>query len=203
MKVITEYPVYIDSNLVGGTDWLNFDSNGKPTTKEETKRFQDWLDANKPGWAAGYTGGVLKGGSGYGKYPFGPSTQNAWVSYGAEFAKSIGQVVTSSQTVTPTSTGAATPTATQQAEAKKKGFNWDKAKGVWVKAGELGITDKLLGLFGIAPKPDSTLPDVSTGGTEVAPTEKKGMSKTTKLVIVGGGILVLGLIIFAATRPKK
>jgi hypothetical protein len=47
------------------------------------KKFQDWLDMNKSGWATGYTGGVLKGAGGYGK--FGPRTRKAWDLHKSEY----------------------------------------------------------------------------------------------------------------------
>lgn len=190
MKVITEFPVYIDSKLVGGTDWLNLDGKNQ----KQVLDFQQY--ANKRG------ANLKEDGLYYREDGKKSNTAKAYDLYGADWEKTLISTPSTGATPPPAPTAPA-PTPTQQAEAKKKGFNWDKAKGVWVKAGELGITDKLLGLFGITPQPDSTLPDVSTSGTGVAPTEKKGMSKTTKLVIVGGGILVVGLIIYAATRPKK
>jgi hypothetical protein len=49
------------------------------------KKFQDWLDKNKAGWATGYSGGVLNQAGGYGK--FGPRTTKAWNSYGQEYLK--------------------------------------------------------------------------------------------------------------------
>ena len=49
------------------------------------KKFQDWLDKNKSGWATGYPGGVLNQAGGYGK--FGPRTTKAWNSYGQEYLK--------------------------------------------------------------------------------------------------------------------
>ena len=48
------------------------------------KKFQDWLDENKKGWATGYQGGVLsKSGKGYGR--MGPRTNKAWGLYKSEF----------------------------------------------------------------------------------------------------------------------
>jgi hypothetical protein len=46
---------------------------------DSTEQFQDWLDANKPGWAWGYPGGVVNKAGGYGK--FGPRTSKAWDTY--------------------------------------------------------------------------------------------------------------------------
>lgn len=49
------------------------------------KKFQDWLDKNKPGWATGFSGGVLNKAGGYGR--FGPRTTRGWNSYGQEYLK--------------------------------------------------------------------------------------------------------------------
>jgi len=43
---------------------------------EGVKKFQDWLDENRPGWATGYTDGKVNKGRGYGR--FGPRTSKAW-----------------------------------------------------------------------------------------------------------------------------
>jgi hypothetical protein len=47
------------------------------------KKFQDWLDQNKSGWATGYTDGKLSQGGGYGR--FGPRTSKAWAQYKTEY----------------------------------------------------------------------------------------------------------------------
>lgn len=54
---------------------------------EGVKKFQDWLDKNYAGWATGFSGGILNKAGGYGR--FGPRTSKAWVSYGAEYQKSL------------------------------------------------------------------------------------------------------------------
>lgn len=46
---------------------------------EGVKKFQDWLDANKPGWASGYADGKVNKGRGYGR--FGPRTSKAWTTH--------------------------------------------------------------------------------------------------------------------------
>lgn len=50
---------------------------------EGIKKFQDWLDINKAGWATGYKDGKLYKARGYGR--FGPRTSKAWSSYGQEY----------------------------------------------------------------------------------------------------------------------
>jgi hypothetical protein len=62
---------------------------------EGVKKFQDWLDKNKVGWATGFPGEVLNKASGYGR--FGPRTTKAWASYGPEYLKGG-----ATPTVTPT-----------------------------------------------------------------------------------------------------
>lgn len=62
----------------------------KPTAPADldVKKFQDWLDSKKPGWATGYKDGVLlggKNGGGYGK--FGPRTSKAWSDFGEAYLK--------------------------------------------------------------------------------------------------------------------
>ena len=47
--------------------------------EEGVKKFQDWLDANKPGWATGYADGKVNKGRGYGR--FGPRTSKAWTTH--------------------------------------------------------------------------------------------------------------------------
>lgn len=52
---------------------------------EGVKKFQDWLDTNKAGWATGFPDGKLKQAGGYGRY--GPRTTKAWTSFGPEYLK--------------------------------------------------------------------------------------------------------------------
>lgn len=52
---------------------------------EGVRKFQDWLDTNKAGWAYGYTDGKVSQGKGWGR--FGPRTQAAWAKHKDEFMK--------------------------------------------------------------------------------------------------------------------
>jgi hypothetical protein len=56
-----------------------------PSELKDVKAFQDWLDTNKKGWAAGYADGIVNKGRGYGT--FGPRTKKAWDTYKDEFLK--------------------------------------------------------------------------------------------------------------------
>jgi hypothetical protein len=86
----------------------NTNTNTNPSDLTDVKAFQDWLDKNKPGWAAGYTGGIVNKGKGYGTY--GPRTKKAWedVTIRNEFLKA------SPTTPTPTST----PAKSEEEEAE-------------------------------------------------------------------------------------
>ena len=108
------------------------------------------------------------------------------------------------------------PTAAQIADAKKKGFDWDKAKGMWQKAESLGITGSLLGLLGVVPPPttpvaplaNGALPPVSTMPiTAQVPAEtdeeKKKRKQKTMIIVSIIGVAVVGTIIFLLTRPKN
>ena len=89
----------------------------EPSTSniEATKKFQDWLDTNKPGWTTGKPYKTLdkKLERGYGKY--GPLTQAAWSKYKAEYQPNQSQPVSSASTSATTastvaSTASTTPT---------------------------------------------------------------------------------------------
>ncbi len=73
-----------------------------PSELKDVKAFQDWLDTNKKGWAAGYADGIVNKGRGYGT--FGPRTKKAWDTYKDEFLK------------TPTTTP--TPAKSEEEEAE-------------------------------------------------------------------------------------
>lgn len=216
MKVLTKYPVYINRKKVSGADlYMNFDSNGKPTNKAETKIFQDWLDVKYPTWA---NGGQLNKGVGYGRYPFGPSTEAAWKNYGTAFvneAKALTNVVTNATSGAPIVT-TSEPTQQQKDEAAKRGFQWDKLKG-WVavatQAGQQsGLFDALLNKVGLGTT--STTPVTTTsegGGTAVLPgggsvtvttPEEEAKKKRRKMLIIGGVAVVVIVAAVLLLRKK-
>ena len=78
---------------------------------EGVKKFQDWLDTNKPGWASGYSGGVVNKGRGYGR--FGPRTSAAWNTHKNAYLNPRDpgyQDPTSTYTSTAPTSGSGTPT---------------------------------------------------------------------------------------------
>jgi len=84
-------------------------STAKLTDRNSVEQFQDWLDANKPGWAQGYKDGKVNQGKGYGVY--GPRTKKAWLSYKDEYSKSQSTKTPPSQGNTPQSSGGQIPAA--------------------------------------------------------------------------------------------
>jgi hypothetical protein len=213
MKVITANPVVVYGKKINTTDYyLNIDG----TNKTQVKQFQDWLDNNYPTWLKG---GKLKRGAGYGT--FGPSTKAAYTQYGAQWEATQGNAqsqggtgqgtqnaITQATTPAPVTTQTpATDPNLASTDAKGKtnpGHFWDKAKGVWVKAKDAGLVDQATGwlsnLFGGSSQP-STSSNAPVNTNDPGP--KPGMSKGMKIGLVVGGIAVLGIIIYAATRPKK
>jgi hypothetical protein len=141
---------------------------------------------------------------------WGAKTQAQYDKYGAEWEATKNPVTTavapSIVANAPVVPQGATPTATQVADAKKKGLFWDKVKGAWVYAKEGGILDWVGGLLGIKP-PSAFQPTPPTATTTTTTTTNddanKGMSKTTKTLLMVGGALVLGFVIFEIAKKKK
>jgi hypothetical protein len=168
-----------------GDEFFNFDATGKPQNKAETKQFQDWLDTNYPTW---YNGGKLNGKSGYGN--FGPATNTAWATYGSQFTASM-------------------PSEAEMIAQAKKGKIWDKAKG-WVTSDKAKDVLKSLlageGLMGVANilLSGSTTPSAEPVVVDTTIVEeKKGLSKTAKIGIAIGAVVVLGVVIYLIARPKN
>jgi hypothetical protein len=201
MNVVTENPIiYIGANDTYDADiFLALDGKNPSLVRD----FQDWMDDNYPTWL---NGKKLNKGEGYGK--FRKNTQEAYKKYGEQYEKGNRGIGLAKPKVekpaTPTVIPAVNPSPTQIAEAKKKGFNWDKARGVFVKAQELGIIDALLGKLGITPKTTTEFPEVGTEtGMPLPDGEKKGMNTTTKVLIGVGVIAVIGVILYSVKSKGK
>jgi len=122
------------------------------------KAFQDWLDANKAGWATGYVNNILnKTGTGYGR--MGPRTTKAWGLFKDEYlnpqkigsdipditTQQIQQINTGTQPATtqPATTQPATtqqtttqktpqpPSEPGQTGEKRDGWSWDEKQQKW------------------------------------------------------------------------
>jgi hypothetical protein len=207
MKVLTKYPVYINRKKVSGADlYMNFDSNGKPTKKEEWKVFQNWY--NSKGFSPKLTADGIAGNM----------TNAAWASQGSTFvaeAKALTNVVTNATSGAPIVT-TSEPTQQQKDEAAKRGLQWDKLKG-WVavatQAGQQsGLFDALLNKVGLGTT--STTPVTTTsegGGTAVLPgggsvtvttPEEEAKKKRRKMLIIGGVAVVVIVAAVLLLRKK-
>jgi hypothetical protein len=202
MEVITENPIiYIGANDTYDAEiFLALDGSNPSLVRD----FQDWMDDNYPTWL---NGKKLNKGEGYGK--FRKNTKEAWKKYGEQYEKGNRGIGLAKPKVekpaSPTIIPAVNPTPTQIAEAKKKGFDWDKARGVFIKAQELGIVDALLNKLGITPR--TTTPPVGVDTTfdpSGSPSEEsKGMGTTTKVLIGVGILAVVGVILYSVSSGKK
>jgi hypothetical protein len=193
MEVITENPIiYIGANDTYDADiFLPLDGSNKSLVRD----FQEWVN---------------------GKYKLklkedgiaGSKTRSAYKKYGEEYEKDNRGIGLSKPKVekpaTPTVIPAVNPSPKQIADAKKKGFNWDKARGVFVKAQELGVLDALLGRLGITPRTTTELPEVGTEmGMPLPDGQKQGMNNTTKVLIGVGVIAVIGVILYSVKSKSK
>ncbi len=217
MRIVTSYPVKVINGKVRKLDYMS-SIDGK--NKDQVKAFQKWVVETKGQNIDFYSSkqkrtikypesmdGILLG-----------KTKDLYNKFGAEWEKSVISAPTGTTTTTTTTTetkpetvvvtnaptvptGSA-PTPTQVEEQKKKGVFWDKAKGVWVKAKDSGMLDKLANYFGlntgVAPE---TNPVVDTNTPPID--DKPKMSKGLKIGLIVGGVVLLGVIVFVATRPKS
>lgn len=196
MIVKTTYPIIVNRKRVSPKDYyLNIDGNNVA----EVKAFQDWLDAKFPsGWATSSSGSKYivggKASNGYGSYR--TQTKNAYATYGAEWEK------TRTTTTTPTPTTPTTPTPTPTADETKK----DETKKEETKKDEVKVTKDDKGNTTTETKKadGTTTTVVADKNGKVISKKQSGMSKNLKMgLIIGGGVLVLGIIIFAITRGSK
>lgn len=98
------------------------------------------------------------------------------------------------------------PTAKEQADkAKKEGQFWNALKGGWEKFrrsdnGQILLTS---GTSYIVDKLGGTVPTTDTVPPVTPPADDaKPLSKTTKTILIVGGIAVLGLIIYSVVKKK-
>jgi hypothetical protein len=172
MKIKTVYPVIIDNENLGTSEYLSNASGNAPTED--------------------YNAGDV----------------NVQTSY---------PVILDGVDVSPrdyySNSNGAEPTMPDQAAAKQKGLFWDKLKGGWSKISNSPsaqfalekvaeyMKNKQGGNFGAGGftggMPDSTPTPLPTDTTP-AP-----MTKTTKIVLIVGGVLVVGLIILGLVSKKK
>jgi hypothetical protein len=190
MKVITSYPVIVDNVQKSPEEYyLNADASLITSSVVRIKAFQDWLDANKtPAGGLRMNQNVA---AGYGT--FNPITEAAWKIYSDEFVANRPDLFP--QTVDPNLS------ATDPKGQRKLGKLWDKTKKAWVDAQEKDYINKgvnfLNTLFGGG---QSQQTQTTEAGVPTGAPQKEGMSNTTKILLVVGGVAVLGTIVYLATR---
>jgi hypothetical protein len=136
---------------------------------------------------------------------YGPLSDAAYKIYGASWEATRTSTVAPVPVVAVTSNVPAIPvggqpTASQIEEQKKKGVFWDKAKRVWVTAKDSGLIDLLSKWLGW--KPSSTTSAPSGSVATPPPTEGRKMSKGLRTGLIIGGVVVLGLVIYAFAKKK-
>jgi hypothetical protein len=100
-----------------------------------------------------------------------------------------------------------TPPSEIASQAAKKGLVWDKVKGGWAKAKELGLVDQAGQILSNVLSGKGIKKNKSTPVEQVviadAPPQKKGMSTTTKVLIAVGIFAVIGGIVYATTNGSS
>jgi hypothetical protein len=198
-------------NAEGEDDFYGFDAQGNPTKPAEIKMFQHWVVKNKGAnidfdvrAKNGKVRRVVYPASADGK--MGDKTQAAFAQYGGDWKTAMKATGFSIDTSGGGGGGAGAPTVDEQVEQAKKGKIWDKVKG-WIQSdkakdllaqvqGAGGIKGWLSGLFGGS---GGGAPPIDTMQTTPPPS---GMSKGMKIGLAVGGLVILGIIIYAVTRPK-
>jgi L-2-hydroxyglutarate oxidase LhgO len=94
----------------------------------------------------------------------------------------------------PTAPPVTQTTAGTRAERIKAGL--DKAKGVYQKGQESGLFASLGNLLGLGKKETPAVSPI------VAPAPEPTKDNTMKYVLIGGGVLAVGVIVYLATREK-
>ena len=101
------------------------------------------------------------------------------------------------------------PTAAEQVDkAKKEGKFWNGLKGGWEKFkvsenGQIIVSSAMALLLSKLGGAGTTAPTTDTAPPADAPKDDKTpMSKTTKTVLIVGGVAVLGLIIYSVLKEK-
>lgn len=228
MKILTEYPIRVikKNKLYTRKDfqpnYVSVDADefygidGKNV--KQVKAFQEYVNSRG--------GNLVVDGLWFRKDGKKSNTQKAYDIYGSQWESSVvggsapigttnlSTIPSSTSSSNPPSATAVPPTATNIEKMKKKGFNWDKAKGVWTKAqgfwgklDETGLLGKAGDYFGLnlgnKQQTDGGAPvDSSELLVETPIEEKKGMSKSMKIGLAVGGAVILIAVIYMATRSK-
>lgn len=144
-------------------------------------------------------------------------TKRAWSKDGAKYeawkTKNVSGVKDPNEAVNPNGPGGTEKTpatdpnlsSTSPTGKEKAGAFWNKAQGVWQKAESSGTLDFLAGFL----RGDTTQTNNQQEQWNANPVQapltptKTGMSKGMKIGLAVGGVVLLGTIIYFATKKKK
>jgi hypothetical protein len=189
MKVLTAYPIVINKKRISPADYyLNLDAKNK----EEVKAFQRY--AVSRGYNLDYisksTGKLVSGEKAIDGI-YGGKTSRAYDKIGADWEKTRTSTTPSTTTTTTTTDTTTTTPSGTTTEIKK-----DEVK-VTTDANGNTVTE--------TKKADGTVVTEvkDKAGNVIKKDEKKGMPKALKWgLIIGGGVLVLGVLIYALTSSS-
>jgi len=107
---------------------------------------------------------------------------------------------------TPTTATTPTPTPTQVQEMGKKGLQWDKIKG-WVQKGkelgqQFGVLDWVKNQLNLGVKPKGR-PAPAPVPVSTKPPAKEGGISTKTILMIGGGVVVAGLLVWGISKMGK
>jgi|688.fasta_scaffold18419_15 hypothetical protein len=207
MIVKTTYPIIVNRKRVSPKDYyLNIDAKNL----EEVKAFQRYAVSRGVNldYISKSTKKLVSGENAIDGI-YGGKTKNAYATYGADWEKTR-----TTPTPTPTDETKKEETKkeetkkeeTKKEETKKEETKKDETKKEETKKDEVTITkDDKGNTTTVTKKADGTTTTVVTDKNgKVISKKQSGMSKNLKIgLIIGGGVLFLGIIIFALTRKNK
>lgn len=200
MKIITSYPVIYRNKVInrGGSEFSNITA---ASNADSIKSYQTWYNKQSPKTALKVDG------------KWGPKTSAAWDEKGQAYEKQMLGVANEAQNMVaglfggmpaaplPENITVSSPTGEQ-----KKGMFWDKVKGAFVAAKEAGVVDagKNIAKDALKSKTKPTGKGPATGSnSSLAEAPKKGLSKTTKILIGVGILLMVAGIVYKVNKSKK
>ena len=202
MKVLTTHPIIVDRKRISPKDYyLNLDANNK----EEVKAFQRYAVSKGANldYISKSTGKLVSGENAIDGI-YGGKTKTAYTTYGAEWEKTKTATIpttTTTTTTTPSTTTTTTPSTTTTTTPTTTTTTTDTVKD------EVKVTKDASGnTTTVTTKADGTVTTVVTDktGKVISKDEKKGMPKALKWgLIIGGGILVLGILVYALTSSSE
>lgn len=175
MKVITKKPIVYKGEVFEGTETLS-PLGGVYSNLDGKSSSAEILAFQK--FANTRSAGLKEDGK------WGPNTSAAWATFGPLFTNASSTTTATSPVTTPSA-------EKTRAEKVKEGIGFAK---------ESGILDTITGLFG---KKSTAPAEQSLPGVAPSSTPQPATNNTMKYVLIGGGVLVLGLVIYFATKSNS